>query len=109
MDCLKVSAVTLGLVGLVGCEALSPGQVLQAGLQQAVRSYAGQDVSTREPARAYRRDDDYRDDRRDDRRYVRNTTGYQRFGPYRDSRGQDYVIVREYFSDGSYEDSQQLY
>ncbi len=106
---ISLSVGLLSLVGLSGCESISPDQVLQAGLQQAIRGYAGQDVSNREPRGAYRQRDDYRNYRADDQRYVRETTGYQRFGPYRNARGQEYVVVREYYSDGSYEDSPQLY
>ncbi len=113
MNIFKVGAIAGLIVGLVGCETMSTGSLLQSGLAAAVRSYAGRDVSPNQPRGAYRRDDGYRDDYRnyrdDDRRYVRESTGSQRFGPYRNSRGQDYVIVRNYYSDGSYEDSPQLY
>ncbi len=82
---------------------------MQAGLQSAIRNYAGRDVAAVQPRNAYRRVDNYDYQRAQDRRYVRDTTGYQRFGPYTNPRGQQYAVVRKYYSDGSYEDSPQLY
>ncbi len=106
MNGLKLGATALAFAGLMGCETMSTGQLMQAGLEAAIQNYAGRTVSAQQPRDAYRPVNDYR---REDSRYVRETTGYQRFGPYTNSRGQRYVTVREYFSDGSYEDSPQLY
>lgn len=85
------------------------GQFMQSGLEMAIRNYAGRDVRPELPRNAYRRTDGYDYQRVQDQRYVRESTGYQRLGPYTNARGQRYVVVREYFSDGSYQDSPQLY
>ncbi len=109
MNGLKMVAAVAVLAGVVGCETMSTGQLMQTGLEAAIRNYAGQDVSPRAPRDAYRRTGNYDYQRAQDRRYVRESTGYQRLGPYTDARGQRYVVVREYFSDGSYQDSPQLF
>jgi hypothetical protein len=70
------------------------------GLSQAVRDYAGQPISNRQPEYAYRQANQWQQ---------REEAGTQRLGPYRDGRGQQYMVVRRFYNDGSYEDSPPIY
>jgi hypothetical protein len=100
MTKLKVGLMALCLPGLVGCETLMPEGLFSGGLDQAVRSYAGQPVSNRQPQNAYRQVDQWQQ---------REQVGAQRMGPFQDNRGQQYMVVRRFYNDGSYEDSPPIY
>lgn len=102
MKAICISAAATLVIGLTGCETiLSEGLGGGFGNQWApvVRSYAGQPVPRSQPRSAYQRMDGWQ---------RREVTGYQQFGPYVNRSGQPYVMVRRFYSDGSYEDSPQL-
>ncbi|MDX2082143.1 MAG: hypothetical protein SFU53_15270 [Terrimicrobiaceae bacterium] len=99
MRAICISAAVLVISFLTGCETVFPDGFVGDSWAPVTQSYAGGPVARTQPRYAYRRMDNWRS---------REITGYQRFGPYTNRYGQPYVVVRRFYSDGSYEDSPQL-
>lgn len=83
-----------------GCEAVMPIGLTDSNLNRSVYECAGRPVPPQAPRYAYRPIGEWEQ---------RRVTGYQRFGPFTSARGRQYMVVRTFYSDGSYEDSRALY
>lgn len=102
MKRFQIPAIAAIIATLSACEITLPEGLpgLSPGYVSSVPGYEGERVYRSTPRHAYRRVERWQE---------RRVTGYQQLGPYRDYNGQRFVVIRRFYSDGSYEDSQRIY